>query len=80
LECETFGLYSSEAIYAAGLPPELAFPHVFRHSAATHMLDKDINPAVTQERLGHAALATTLGYLHTTKKARAAISRVFDEE
>lgn len=65
---------------AAGLPAELAFPHVFRHSAATHMLDKDINPAVIQERLGHSALATTLGYLHTTKKARAAIGRVFDEE
>jgi site-specific recombinase XerD len=64
----------------AGLPAELAFPHVFRHSAATHMLDKDINPAVIQERLGHASLNTTLGYLHTTKKARAAIGRVFDEE
>jgi len=64
---------------AAGLPDELAFPHVFRHSAATHMLDKDMNPAAIQERLGHSALATTLGYLHTTKKARAAVNRVFDE-
>ena len=63
----------------AGLPAELAFPHVFRHSAATHMLDKDNSPAAIQERLGHASLATTLGYLHTTKKARAAINRTFDE-
>jgi integrase/recombinase XerC len=64
----------------AGLPPELGFPHVFRHSAATHMLDGDINPAAIQERLGHSALATTMGYLHTTKKARAAVNRVFDGE
>jgi site-specific recombinase XerD len=65
---------------AAGLPADKAFPHVFRHSAATHMLDKDINPAAIQERLGHKALATTLGYMHSTKKARAEVNRTFDED
>jgi integrase len=63
----------------AGLPEALAFPHIFRHSAASHMLDGDLNPAAIQERLGHATITTTLGYLHTTKKARAAINRVFDD-
>jgi site-specific recombinase XerD len=65
---------------AAGLPADLAFPHVFRHSAATHMLDRGTNPAAIQERLGHKALATTLGYMHTTKEARAAVNRTFDED
>ena len=64
----------------AGLPADLAFPHVFRHSAATHMLDADNSPAAIQERLGHSSLTTTLGYLHTTKKARAAVNRTFDED
>jgi len=64
----------------AGLPAELAFPHVFRHSAATHMLDQQVNPAAIQERLGHKSLTTTLGYLHTTKAAREAVNRTFDGE
>lgn len=64
----------------AGLPAELAFPHVFRHSAATHMLDRKVNPAAIQERLGHKSLNTTLGYLHTTKEAREAVNRTFDED
>jgi integrase len=64
----------------AGLPMELAFPHVFRHSAATHMLDKKVNPAAIQERLGHKSLNTTLGYLHTTKEARLDVNRTFDED
>jgi site-specific recombinase XerD len=62
----------------ASLPAELAFPHVFRHSAATHMLDQQVNPAAIQERLGHKSLTTTLGYLHTTKAAREAVNRTFD--
>jgi site-specific recombinase XerD len=65
---------------AAGLSDDKAFPHVFRHSAATHMLDHEINPAAIQERLGHKALATTLGYIHSTKKARADVNRTFDED
>jgi integrase len=44
------------------------------------MLDGDIQPTAIQERLGHTSLATTMGYFHTTKKARAAVNRVFDGE
>jgi site-specific recombinase XerD len=65
---------------AAGVRSDLAFPHVLRHSAATHLLDKQVNPAAIQERLGHKSLQTTLGYLHTTKAARAAVNRTFDED
>jgi site-specific recombinase XerD len=44
------------------------------------MLDKGINPAAIQERLGHAVITTTYGYMHTTKKARAEVNRAFDED
>jgi integrase/recombinase XerD len=64
----------------AGIPKEFHFAHVLRHSAVTHMLDDGASPAAIQERVGHKALATTFGYVHTTKKARAMVSKTFDEE
>lgn len=65
---------------AAGIPPESRFPHILRHSAVTHMMDKGIAPTTIQDRVGHKALATTFGYMHTTQKARDEISRAFDED
>lgn len=64
----------------ASLPERYAFPHIFRHSAATHMLDRGNSPTAIQERLGHASVTTTLGYMHATKEAREAINRTFDED
>jgi site-specific recombinase XerD len=65
---------------AAGIPKEFHFPHVLRHSAVTHMLDRDALPTSIQERVGHKSLATTYGYMHTTKKARAMVTKTFDED
>lgn len=64
----------------AGVPRSHAFPHVLRHSAVTHMLDGGVQPPAIQERVGHKALETTFGYMKTTKAAREAVNRVFDEE
>jgi len=65
---------------AAGIPSEFHFPHILRHSAVTHMLNKGTPPPAIQERVGHAALATTFGYMHTTDEARAKVNRAFDED
>ena len=42
-------------------------PHVFRHSAATHMLRRGMNPLLVSKVLGHESLAMiTRTYSHLT--------------
>jgi site-specific recombinase XerD len=57
------------AVKRAGLPD--ASSHWFRHSSASHALDRGAPPQVVQQSLGHASLATTTKYAHARPGDRA---------
>jgi integrase/recombinase XerD len=61
---------------AAGLPEGL-YPHLFRHTFATHLVEEGADLRVVQELLGHARVATTQIYAHVDRRRLRSVHAAF---
>jgi len=82
-----FGIYKVVRRHAAFLDspsgrgrPRRVSPHVFRHTAAVHLLEAGVEVNVIRGWLGHASLETTNRYAEITVRSKEAALRACEAE
>ena len=48
------------------------WPHLFRHSLATNLIDRGAHLLTVKDQLGHVYINSTMNYIHRSKKAHSA--------
>lgn len=66
------------ALREAGIRKKGVSVHTLRHSYATHLLEEGVNIRAIQRFMGHAALETTMIYLHLTQKGHEDAARIIN--
>ncbi|MCK4664095.1 MAG: tyrosine-type recombinase/integrase [Bacteroidales bacterium] len=66
-----------DAAKRAGITKNV-YPHILRHSIATHMLEEGTDITFIREFLGHNDLKTTMRYTHVSNKTAQKIRNPFD--
>jgi integrase/recombinase XerD len=66
----------SKAALAAGLPQRI-YPHLLRHSFASHMIEGGADLRSVQEMLGHASIRTTEVYSHLDAEHVRSLHRMY---
>jgi len=70
-----FNKVFKERCLEAGIPRELAHPHILRHTRAIELLRAGVPVTIVQDLLGHSALTTTAIYLRISGQEAKGILR-----